>query len=582
MTFSERLHNRIDLTHIPFTDRGTRLMLFRRENELYIRLAERWEKIQSRTGHYRLRPPIVKEFAFLDDEGQPMPFEVESYPHITKIVTAKGSFDFVFTDTETLLMRMPAGKHQIQFTAQAERGQIGRRGGDLHGFRNIAYTTNTKLTSNEMSLMPDEWYKVKVGVEVERGNVFLMNITPRLGFNRSIPDPQHEIEAAYSRWEHWFKIAPTVLEEYLSQYDYAWWVMRAGLLSQRFYFTREALSPSKIHYVGVWQWDQFFHALAFRHVDTRLAEDQLRIVLDHQRADGMLPDAIHDEGLVTHLTLPVEADVTKPPLASWAALKVFEISQHHDFLEEVYEPLTHWHDWWITHNSDNEGLCEYHHPFSSGLDDSPLWDSGMPVTSPDLNTYMCVQQESLAQIADIIGRPEDSVRFKAMAKQTAQNMIKALWDEKRGMFMAKHNSEVIPVVSLFSLMPLWTGQLPEHIQNSLLNHLVDPALFWTQYPLATVATTDPTFDPMQMWRGPSWMNINYLFVEALKRIGKTELESKLRRDTLATIMQQRDIYEYYNPITGERPPKAAPIFGWTSAVFIDLAIQETQAATQKT
>ena len=84
------------------------------------------------------------------------------------------------------------------------------------------------------------------------------------------------------------------------------------------------------------------------------------------------------------------------------------------------------------------------------------------------------------------------------------------------------------------------------------------------------------FDPMQMWRGPSWMNINYLFVEALTRINQTELATKLRRDTLETIMQQRDIYEYYNPITGERPPKAAPIFGWTSAVFIDLAIQESR------
>jgi len=578
VTFSELLKNRIDLTHIPFTDRGTRLMLFRRENELFIRLAERWEKIQTRTGHYRLRPPILKEFAFLDDEGKPLAFEVESYPYLTRLHTSKGIFEFVFTDTETMLMRMPAGKHQLQFTAQAERGQISRRGGDLNGSRNIAYTTNAKLTSNEMSLQADEWYHIKVGLEVERGNVFLLNITPRLGFNRSIPDADKEIQAAHDRWTQWFNAAPPVLEHYREQYDYAWWVMRAGLLSQRFYFTREALSPSKIHYVGVWQWDQFFHALAFRHVDARLAEDQLRIVLDHQRPDGMLPDAIHDEGLVTHLTLPVEADVTKPPLASWAALKVFEISQHHDFLEEVYEPLVHWHDWWVIHNSDGQGLCEYRHPFSSGLDDSPLWDAGMPVTAPDLNTYMSVQQESLAQIADLIGRPEDAVRFRDAAKQTTQYMIDSLWDESRGMFMAKHNGEIIPIVTLFSLMPLWTGQLPDKIQNSLLNHLVDPNLFWTKYPLATVSINDPSFDPMQMWRGPSWMNINYLFIEALMRINQNDLATKLRRDTLETIMQQRDIYEYYNPITGERPPKAAPIFGWTSAVFIDLAIQESRSA----
>src|SRR5260370_28336359 len=117
MSFLEQLHNRIDLTHIPFTDRGTRLMLFRKENELFIRLAERWEKTQSRTGHYRMRPPILKEFAFLDDEGQPLPFEVESYPHLTKLKMAQGTFDCVFTDAETLLLRMPPPTHTLQCSA---------------------------------------------------------------------------------------------------------------------------------------------------------------------------------------------------------------------------------------------------------------------------------------------------------------------------------------------------------------------------------------------------------------------------------------------------------------------------------
>ncbi|MBC7871815.1 MAG: glycogen debranching protein, partial [Chitinophagaceae bacterium] len=384
------------------------------------------------------------------------------------------------------------------------------------------------------------------------------------------------IEEAKERWQTWFNATPEVLPAYRQQYDYAWWVMRAGLLSQRFYFTREALSPSKIHYVGVWQWDQFFHAIAYRHVDTRLAEDQIRIVLDHQRPDGMLPDAIHDEGLVTRLNYPVEEDVTKPPLMAWTVLKLFEKSNHADFLEEVYEPIARWSEWWMTNNGAGNGLCEYRHPFSSGLDDSPLWDYGMPVISPDLNTYLILSQESLAKMADAIGRPEDAIRYRDGANEMTQRMMETLWDEKRGMFMAVHNGEFLPVVTPFSLLPLWTGRLPEKITSRLLEHLMNPDLFWTEWPLATVAANDPKFDPMQMWRGPTWANINYLFVEALNRVNQPELARKLRRRTLEMIMQHQDIYEYYNPITGERPPKAAPIFGWTSAVFIDLAVQESQ------
>ncbi|MBI3739634.1 MAG: hypothetical protein HY258_11355 [Chloroflexi bacterium] len=37
-----------------------------------------------------------------------------------------------------------------------------------------------------------------------------------------------------------------------------------------------------------------------------------------------------------------------------------------------------------------------------------------------------------------------------------------------------------------------------------------------------------------------------------------------------------DLFEYYNSETGEPPPRAARLFGWSSAVFIDLAIQASK------
>jgi hypothetical protein len=42
------------------------------------------------------------------------------------------------------------------------------------------------------------------------------------------------------------------------------------------------------------------------------------------------------------------------------------------------------------------------------------------------------------------------------------------------------------------------------------------------------------------------------------------------------VSRQKDIYEYYHPETGYNPPKAAPIFGWSSSIFIELAIQATR------
>jgi putative isomerase len=41
-------------------------------------------------------------------------------------------------------------------------------------------------------------------------------------------------------------------------------------------------------------------------------------------------------------------------------------------------------------------------------------------------------------------------------------------------------------------------------------------------------------------------------------------------------MSHANIYEYYNADNGEAPTTAADIFGWTAAVFIDLAIEASR------
>ena len=67
----------------------------------------------------------------------------------------------------------------------------------------------------------------------------------------------------------------------------------------------EAMMPSKIQYVGLWLWDSALHALAYRHMDPELARNQIRAMIAHQLPNGMLPDAIYDDGLVHSINHPV-------------------------------------------------------------------------------------------------------------------------------------------------------------------------------------------------------------------------------------------------------------------------------------
>jgi glycogen debranching enzyme len=127
----------------------------------------------------------------------------------------------------------------------------------------------------------------------------------------------------------------------------------------------------------------------------------------------------------------------------------------------------------------------------------------------------------------------------------------------------------------FNLYPLITGRMPPEIVERLVGHLTDERQFWTPFPVPTVACDDPRFDPLRMWRGPTWVNVNYLLIEGLERIGRSDVAAALRRKTLEMVLGEGDIYEYYHPLTGACDPDAASIFGWSAALFIDLAIQET-------
>ncbi|MGE5141142.1 MAG: amylo-alpha-1,6-glucosidase [Rudaea sp.] len=585
--FIRRLRNRISLVKIPFTERGSRLLLFRENSHLLIRLAERWYQWENEVGHYRKRLPLIDLFALLDENGNKVDFQLTSYPHALCFETRLGRFWLSFIDEESLLLTLPPGRVGLTFRVYAVRGRADRRGGEFKGdpehrrtHRNVAYTTNAGVLNNVLTEEADGYLGVRLDLDAQERSAFVLNITPRLGLNRSIPPIETVLQAAEQRWHAWFAAVPPVDAAYQDQYYYAWWVLRAGLLSSRFFLTREAMIPSMAHYVGVWAWDAYFHALAYRHVDSGLAENQLRALIDHQTPEGMIPDAVYDEGIITHWKLPgsdKEAEVTKPPLLAWAALKLYEKSGHLDFIDELYEPLQRARRWWFEQSDDDhDGIMQYNHPNSSGLDDSPLWDDGMPVEAPDLNTYLVMQADALARMADILDLPEDAERLRAEAADLTNRLIAHSWDPEAGVFWAMSDDHRrVPTLTPFNLYPLLTGRLPPDISDRLIAHLTNPDEFWAEYPLRTVSRSDPKYDPMQMWRGPTWVNINYLFIEALTP-RYPEIARTLRERTLALMLQQPDIHEYYNPDTGAPPPQAASVFGWSCAVFVDLAIQASR------
>ena len=570
------LRNQIDIKVVPFSDRGSRLLVMQdKENPSFsVKLAERLTAIQPDIEAYLRRPPFIQDFCLLDEDGKVLDFNVITYPHVVHLETRLGDFAMVFQDEKTIALGLPPrSRAGIRFHVQPQFWETTDGGGVFAGVRNLVYTSNCESVRNEIT--PDKGgYTVEYIVQAEDDSAISITIhsaANSLAVTQPFSMSFANVEA---RWRDWFERVPPVDDRFRSAYAYAWWIMANNLIGPQGQIAYEAMMPSKLFYVGLWLWDSAIHALAYRHVDPELARNQIRAMLACQLEDGMLPDAVYDEGVIATIDHPIRAEVTKPPILAWVALKLHETDPDLDFLQEIYIPLVRWNAWWFAMNDDDvDGLVQYNHPYSSGLDDNPLWDLGMPVESPDLNTYLCVQMGSLAEIAEILGIEFEAKMWRARAAAIVQRMMKDMWDEESGIFRALHEERPIPVVTPFNLYPLWTGQLPDQIQERLLGHLTNPDEFWGEYSLPSVAYNDPNFDPLTMWRGPVWVNINYFFIEALGQIGEFELANQLRDKTLNLIMSHDSIYEYYNALTGEPPDTAADIFGWTAAVFIDLAIQ---------
>jgi glycogen debranching enzyme len=139
--------------------------------------------------------------------------------------------------------------------------------------------------------------------------------------------------------------------------------------------------------------------------------------------------------------------------------------------------------------------------------------------------------------------------------------------------MARAAGERVASDAIVGFMPLLTGELPAPVLDSLEAALADPARYATPWAVPTVSVADPDFSPERMWRGPVWVNTNRLIVEGLRRSGRPGLAREVAERTVALVVHGGGPHEYFNPETGRKARTATTAFGWSAALFLDLAVE---------
>ncbi len=388
-------------------------------------------------------------------------------------------------------------------------------------------------------------------------------------------------DAAAAGWAAWFERRPAVRPDLAGMADLAWWVLAANRIRLGGNGP-SIIAPSKLGYVAAWQWDSYFIAAGLRHGDPEEAWRQVAFFLEHALPDGQLPDVVSDRGAIYRVgdlppdeigTDPPDVPVTKPPLAAWVVWLVHEALGDPDRVAWALPRLRALQDWWATRSDlDGDGLSEYLHRYSSGLDDSPLFDRGVPAETPDLNAYLAVADDRMGRMAVLLGQTDDATAFDASARRRVDALVSRRWDPARRRFRAMATDREMDVLTPFNLMPLLTGRLAPPVVAALVETLTEPGRLWTRWPLATVAADEATFDPDRMWRGPVWLNVNRLIVDGLRSSGREDIARELAERSLDLVVTSGGPYEHWNPLTGRPAASATSAFAWSAACFVDLAV----------
>jgi glycogen debranching enzyme len=110
-------------------------------------------------------------------------------------------------------------------------------------------------------------------------------------------------------------------------------------------------------------------------------------------------------------------------------------------------------------------------------------------------------------------------------------------------------------------VPIFAGVAAARIAHDLATRWQAP------WPIPTVPLGDARFEPRRYWRGPTWININWLVITGLRDNGFADAAAHLAERTLELVARS-GFREYYHPETGEG--LGADEFSWTAALVLDL------------
>jgi len=360
---------------------------------------------------------------------------------------------------------------------------------------------------------------------------------------------------------------------------------------------KQGLFPS-YHYKwfhGFWAWDSWKHAVGLSYYNIAIAKDQMRLMFDFQKEDGFITDCVFRD---TSIEKHNERD-TKPPLAAWAVVKIYERDSDLSFVKELYPKLVKYHNfWYVKRDHDQDGLCEYGSTdgsliaakWESGMDNAIRFDNSkilknsegaysIDQESVDLNAYLYAEKLYLVTLAEALQKTEDVTKYKKEAVALKLRIQSQFYDTNDGWFYDTNleGDTFIKGEGSEGWTALWANAATQKQAEGVKNKMMNPEKFFTKVPFQTMSADHEKFNPLKgYWRGPNWLDQAYFGVKGLRNYGFDEEANKATIQILkgaeGLLDRGPSIRENYHPITGKG--LNAENFSWSAAHILMLLIEE--------
>jgi hypothetical protein len=203
-----------------------------------------------------------------------------------------------------------------------------------------------------------------------------------------------------------------------------------------------------------------------------------------------------------------------------------------------------------------------------GYDINKILDhSLLSIEDLSFNCIFIRANEHLRDIAVTIKQELPEELIKRMRK--TEQELDQLWDDYTNQYYSRDfiTHRLLKIPTIATLMPLYAGCITKTRAEKLVKYLENEQVFGPAYPIPSVPINSFWFHSKLYWQGPTWINMNWLIIDGLKRYGFNDHAEALRENTLDMI-EKSGCYEYFDPLTGE--PAGAANFSWTAALAIDM------------